>query len=826
MDSRKHELVNRSRQSDRKEEAESKEAKPLTLEDYMNKASDEISRLLPSETEERFIAASVGKHKDLGTTKERKKIQIKSEKKLDVEETSPRSFNEEFEGMGKSPMEGEVYKQFSQPYDEYNSGSEGRDEMTPIKESSDESAELPKKSISVFQKNIAEEVKYKNEKGKGNGKDIKDKSKGQKENEGIALKNILDTELKLNMKKEIKQQIEYQNEDEDEEGSQHEESQEEDRSEEEEEEEVDESEEIYEKPEITIQRTSPQTVKEKDTRSISNMKKNEGNGKKSNLNEVDKNETLSKSRESSENSKSNNKFVPELKKTLKAVNKSTGNNIESVKQEDDNLEKNININKKKLTTEKELNSKAKETSLKQEIKQEKKIIKEIERNEDRDIKQDTGISLDKERKTERNKEKEVKLEKEVKESINEKESKQEKEIKRAKEPKSEKNKKTKPISKSAVENYYDKDAAIKVSSSEENEISEEKIRGVLSGKEKQIKFNAKEVKANNNEYFPNEYPEYEEPTSDYIEQAGKYQENLVNSKPTSNKKSNQLKHSVNAQKILMENERKEIKQESPKKINPILETRDLIQTKEIEAELKLGSHQRPPKSEIRAEPTNKGKSIEKTDQTCQTDPTSVEQSLQDKINHYEKIIKSQSKELEGMRGKLTIKSNEIQALTVINEKNTAKIQKLKKKVEKSSEEIKRLFDVSEEKDYYQSNLLRGKEEIIEPTRAAPAVLQKKKVISEADFWKLDDIEERNKVDFVSLRDIAKNKSLWISYMEEKKNPLDFSDKIHSKVPDPSITNKNYDYIKKFPTKSKLKHVRRSLEPLTPITLYKSQKDST
>ena len=40
------------------------------------------------------------------------------------------------------------------------------------------------------------------------------------------------------------------------------------------------------------------------------------------------------------------------------------------------------------------------------------------------------------------------------------------------------------------------------------------------------------------------------------------------------------------------------------------------------------------------------------------------------------------------------------------------------------------------------------------------------------------------------------------------------------MPEPSFTNKKYDYIKKFPTKSKPMHVRQSSEPLTPITLYK------
>ena len=250
----------------------------------------------------------------------------------------------------------------------------------------------------------------------------------------------------------------------------------------------------------------------------------------------------------------------------------------------------------------------------------------------------------------------------------------------------------------------------------------------------------------------------------------------------------------------MEIEIKSIEQERPKLIYP----------NDTEEGSKRESHQKSPKS----------KPIEKADQACQTDSTSLEKSLQDKINYYEKLIKNQSKELEGLREKLAIKSNEAQTLNFINEKNTEKIQKLKDKIVRTSEDVKRLFDISEEKDY-EINRLRGKEVIIESVRAVPAVQQKKNAISEADFWQLNEIEERNKAELVSLRDVVKNKSLWISHMEDKRNPLDFSDKIHSKVPESSTINKNYDFIKKLPTNSKLKNVRRSLEPLTPISIFKS-----
>ena len=727
MDEGKHYQLIKSSQSDRNEDEGSKEANPLALEYHMIKATDEISHLLPSETEERIISQSMSEYKESEVAYESKEILIKSEEKLDVDKTSLLDLNEEFEGMEKNQIGRETYKKFSDVLDEPSSASERKEEISPIIDHSIQKIEAPRKDASADKNDIIEEEKYHKDSNISN--DFEAKSKEEVRTEENALKNILGTEIKLDITKEIEKKVEDENSYE--KGKHSGESQDKDRAGKDEEEKI--NEELSEKPAIKIQKIpANQDVKEKDAETVPNKKINQANGNNLNLIEVKNNTTSSKSRTSSISSNSNKKLISDQNKDFKNINKSREESRQSVNKEY-KLEKSVDNNKKILNTKQLSPSKPKESAHKQEIN----TIKENKRKEVRDIKQDKDKEQEKPNKP--------RLEKNMLD---------EKEIKQNKNHKSEKSQSTKPLSKTTGENYHDEIIDLK-QSSRKNEIPKEKENPseIFANKANQSEFNETDDKLNNTENDSH-----------------------------------------------VEIEIKSIEQERPKLIYP----------NDTEEGSKRESHQKSPKS----------KPIEKADQACQTDSTSLEKSLQDKINYYEKLIKNQSKELEGLREKLAIKSNEAQTLNFINEKNTEKIQKLKDKIGRTSEDVKRLFDISEEKDY-EINRLRGKEVIIESVRAVPAVQQKKNAISEADFWQLNEIEERNKAELVSLRDVVKNKSLWISHMEDKRNPLDFSDKIHSKVPESSTINKNYDFIKKLPTNSKLKNVRRSLEPLTPISIFKS-----
>lgn len=80
------------------------------------------------------------------------------------------------------------------------------------------------------------------------------------------------------------------------------------------------------------------------------------------------------------------------------------------------------------------------------------------------------------------------------------------------------------------------------------------------------------------------------------------------------------------------------------------------------------------------------------------------------------------------------------------------------------------------------------------------VVHRKNVRSESDFWSLE--EDSNKSEMLSLKDIAKNKALWIIKTEEKNKGF-------------LGPEKQYNNVQVKQPLGKLKFTRRSLEPLTP-----------
>jgi flagellar biosynthesis chaperone FliJ len=179
--------------------------------------------------------------------------------------------------------------------------------------------------------------------------------------------------------------------------------------------------------------------------------------------------------------------------------------------------------------------------------------------------------------------------------------------------------------------------------------------------------------------------------------------------------------------------------------------------------------------------------------SCSTQTQTPEET--DKFKTLQKIVKTQAKELESLRKLLSSKTSEIQSLNL-------KVSSLKQKKKTLKIQLSSKPCASHEADLnLKDKQIQDLKQKIEQLSVRPTeIFHKKNNFSETEFWKLDD--DADKFEGLSLKEIAKNKALWIIKAEEKKtlNPM-------------STPNKS--------SLQKHKLVRRSLEPLTPKFSSKS-----
>ena len=173
--------------------------------------------------------------------------------------------------------------------------------------------------------------------------------------------------------------------------------------------------------------------------------------------------------------------------------------------------------------------------------------------------------------------------------------------------------------------------------------------------------------------------------------------------------------------------------------------------------------------------------------SSQTDPDHSKEQLKT----LQKLIKSQAKELESLRKALSSKTSELtslsQELHYLKSKDSNKPQSSSSPARDFQSELdlkdKQIQDLRHKLEHFQTRPVE--------------IFHKKNNFSESEFWKLDD---EYKSETLTLKDIAKNKALWIIKAEEKKNLNPITEKIST--PNKSVLHKH-------------KMVRRSLEPLTP-----------
>lgn len=744
------------------EEEESSEKKPLTLEDYMMNPDDEIGKFLPRENEERVISGAVNKVKEL----ERKKNQKVGEK-LVVEK-------------GKSGGEIRYEEKYGEKYEEKYEDSESLDEVNELQELLEESFEdeVEEKGWKKGNELVLDEEEKKKKVGKGNSKVQEiEKEKKKEKTEKITQRADLSKRNEISARKEKKEK-----------SSDYQESSEEDNY----------------TPTIRIEALKSRESKERDEIATKiSLDSEKGKDKE----KVKKNIYLGSAKErdliGSRSSKSSEKRVKVAEKSPKVIEK----NIK-------NAENTKNI--KKVEKDEEYQSDQSES---EEIP-----LKEATKNKT------SGNSKNKEKEkakivSEKDKEKEINREKitspipkKVDEKKIQEKKAQEKKVENMKplsRPRSkidEKN--SKPIEDEEYhsEDSYEKSPLFQPNNS--NSIKIEEKKNTPKPEEKPVQTLEKtSAKA---KPLPQKQP-------------AKLLKNKSSDESSSSKDSPKSPNSSIPKTPIPQNKNSENRKgpvekefsESKKVPTRLSPTPEI--TKEPKEEFRFQLKSRSSRNSSRNSHHRENtvpvplpeKKIEQKSELVQTDPTNIEKSYIEKIAHCEKIIKSQSNELEKMRNKLSQKAAETQSFRGESEKVQKKLEKLKKQLLKANEEIKRISEISESKEYAIAEL---KNKIDTVTGKSVEIQHKKSLISESEFWKLEENDDRGRGEISSLRDIAKNKSLWITHMEEKKYPLEVSEK--SRVPESAHISKNFDFSKKVSLKSKNKSIRRSLEPLTPMARHK------
>lgn len=181
-----------------------------------------------------------------------------------------------------------------------------------------------------------------------------------------------------------------------------------------------------------------------------------------------------------------------------------------------------------------------------------------------------------------------------------------------------------------------------------------------------------------------------------------------------------------------------------------------------------------------------------TSKSTQTPSDPVPQSTKT----YEQIIKSQKKELKSLRKALASKAAELNALQEELSNSKSKKKTLKSELG-TIPELEKSFQLTLDQKEKTIQDLQNKLNLI--SSKPQEAYHRKNVHSEADFWSLED--DSSKSELVSLKDIAKNKALWIIKTEEKNKGFVGKEKHQSSPFKPPL--------------GKLKFTRRSLEPLTP-----------
>ncbi|OMJ79257.1 hypothetical protein SteCoe_20767 [Stentor coeruleus] len=207
------------------------------------------------------------------------------------------------------------------------------------------------------------------------------------------------------------------------------------------------------------------------------------------------------------------------------------------------------------------------------------------------------------------------------------------------------------------------------------------------------------------------------------------------------------------------------------------------------------------------------KTLETFNKNCQTDPDTNEKAYAQKLKQYKQIISTQSKELESLRKQISNKNQELQELSSSSNINPEKILKLKQKLERQKEETKKALEIANSKDFALSEL---KEKINSMVSKPTEISIKKNIFSDSEFWRTEDTDDRAKGENLTLKDISKGKALWINHLDEKKLAMDFVDKIKN----PADLPKNQYEYSQYNSRGRHKLIRRSLEPLTPISSHK------
>lgn len=205
------------------------------------------------------------------------------------------------------------------------------------------------------------------------------------------------------------------------------------------------------------------------------------------------------------------------------------------------------------------------------------------------------------------------------------------------------------------------------------------------------------------------------------------------------------------------------------------------------------------------------KTPETHNQSCQTDQ--IEKSYKSQLKHYKQIISTQSKELESLRKQLLTKTQDFQSLLSNSNQNLSKIEKLSKELEQQKDLVKKSYDLANSKDFVIAEL---KEKIDVISNKTYEFAGKKSGFSDADFWKIDE-HERSKGEIFTFKDLTKGKSLWVNHLEEKNFALDFVEKIRGSLP--GSPKSKYD-ARSYKSRGKHKMVRKSLEPITPLSSHK------
>lgn len=207
------------------------------------------------------------------------------------------------------------------------------------------------------------------------------------------------------------------------------------------------------------------------------------------------------------------------------------------------------------------------------------------------------------------------------------------------------------------------------------------------------------------------------------------------------------------------------------------------------------------------------KTVETYSKICQTDQDTSENAYVQKLKQYKQIISTQSKELESLRKQLSNKNQELQELSSSSNKNPDKILKLKQKLERQKEETKKALEIANSKDFAISEL---KEKISSMFNKSTEIPIKKNIFSDSEFWRTEDTDDRPKGENLTLKDIAKGKALWVNHLDEKKLAMDFVDKIKG----PADLSKIKNEPRQYNSRGKHKLIRKSLEPLTPLSSHK------